>query len=519
MSGVHSGWARFYDEQDRVYINFAPIEMIKTMHGIGPVTSKKLSEMRTQRPLTYWSVQEKQGGPLFLRHGWTQERVMQTFNFRLYENEPELSLQPGSHEISPSLDLPQGSSTPRHFHSVSGGERHRGQGSSSRQERSCPSWYPQGADQMEETATKVSQRNPESEDRERAQEWEKLEKKLGDMIENKLVGILEAMSLQRDSRERPSDPKRSSEGCHPAVQSRPAPESNRATGSETGDRGELGDKMKNLPSAITFEGASGTWERFEMDLEAFFRVYRIRENESKIFSLQVALKGPAREHLSTVQKLGIHDFDYILSKLRERYKKKEHTSSAKLTLYRMKQPADTSDEQWANEVEKAVFLAMPEIPAQFLERQVIDRFCSSLNDEALHMHMTAHHFNTMAEALDAASQFRESRTFWTQQPAVRTVSFRAEDASAVRTVQSPRSEGDSFRVGMEQTAMTNLIQELTQQMKELGQRLDSRPSRRELGGRSRSQSPSSCFRCGGRGHLARDCATPSGNERGATFAA
>ena len=438
----HLGWARFYDEQDRVYINFAPIEMIKTMHGIGPVTSKKLSEMRRRRPLTYWSVQEKQGGPLFLRHGWTQERVKQTFNFRLYENEPELSLQPGSHEISPSLDRPQGSSTPRHFHSVSGGERHRGQGSSNRLERSAPSWYPQGADQMEDTATKVSEWNPESEDRKRAKEREKLGNELGDMIENKLVGILEAMSLH---------PKRPSEGGHPAVQSRPAPESNHASGSETGDRGELMDKMKSLPSAITFEGASGTWERFEMDLQAFFRVYRIRENESKIFSLQVALKGPARKHLMTVQKLGIHDFDYILSKLRERYKKKEHTSSAKLTLYRMKQPADTSDEQWANEVEEAVFLAMPEIPAQFLERQVIDRFCSSLNNEALHMHMTAHHFMTMAEALDAASQFRESQTFWTQQRAVRTVSFQAEEEPRVRTLQPPRTEIESARGNSEQT--------------------------------------------------------------------
>ena len=145
------------------------------------------------------------------------------------------------------------------------------------------------------------------------------------------------------------------------------------------------------------------------------------------------------------------------------------------------------------------------------------------------MHMTSLKFTTMADALAASRQFRESRKMLTQTKALRSVTFREDvktEAPAEAAVRTIHKETDMHEL---KELLVSLGRKIEQGF-ERRTRRDSTDSgdwksgtARRSPSRSRTPSPSRtrCFRCQGWGHLARDCPSPgtSGNENRAENAA
>ena len=268
----------------------------------------------------------------------------------------------------------------------------------------------------------------------------------------------------------------------------------------------------NLPTHIAFSGENlGEWESFREDFTIFLEINQIRNADMKYCLLRQALRGPAKDRLQTILKFGNKDPDFLLEKLAERYANPRKSQSARLSLFQMKQPKDTSDENWANIVEKAVFSAFPDFPPDLLNEFVIERFCSSLNEEAVHMHMTSLKFSTMAQALGAVRQFRESRRLL-RDSRLRVVSF-PED------IPEHQVKVSKVEPATETAELKDLVLDLTKRLAKIelafgrGRALerDFTPSR----DRSRSKSPVRCYNCGGIGHISHDCTSVAGTRGGA----
>ena len=298
---------------------------------------------------------------------------------------------------------------------------------------------------------------------------------------------------------------------------------------------DVRERVKHtLPAALAFSGEEKgvIWEVFIEDFFTFLDLQKVASEEAIYYYLRMALKGRAKERLQVLLKYGIREPFFLLEKLNERYATPDRATTARSTLWQMAQEPEQTDEEWANCVEKAVFEAFPDVPPDFLNEVIIDRFTSGLNEERVHQHATALKFESMSEAMAAVRKFRQSRKLITRTRAVRTVTFQEpneikeknENPELTRLVKDltqtianqNRESQDRFKT------IEKKLEETTERLSRLDMRQEASRTSGGAGegnkglrdrsaspspstGRSRSASPLRCYKCQGLGHIASVC--------------
>ena len=77
----------------------------------------------------------------------------------------------------------------------------------------------------------------------------------------------------------------------------------------------------------------------------------------------------------------LEGFDQCERQLRKRFDRAELPETAQLRLHAMRQDAAESVEAWAERVMTTALVAYPNLPDEFIDHQVVTRFCHGLESK------------------------------------------------------------------------------------------------------------------------------------------
>ena len=145
-------------------------------------------------------------------------------------------------------------------------------------------------------------------------------------------------------------------------------------------RGENQDASKvSLPKLPLYDG-KGRWKSFLVQFNTSARLRRWNE-QAKLDNLCLSLKDSAIDFFDSQPEYVKEDYNLMINKLEQRFGVKDLPETLRLQFYHMKQEQDESLEEWADRVRRLATLAFVDLPAHFMESEIVRRFCQGCLDK------------------------------------------------------------------------------------------------------------------------------------------
>ena len=323
--------------------------------------------------------------------------------------------------------------------------------------------------------------------------------------------------------------------------------------------------VKSLPALQRYDGEDN-WKSFFVQFQTYARLSGWTEEE-KLTNLCLCLKGKALDFFVCQPDTVQGNFRKMIGKLEKRFGIKDlpETLRSEFRSPSMKQKPDESLEEWAERVQKLALEAFVDLPEQYMNREIVTKFCQCLVDKEAAQSASDRAPDTIEDALRIVkTHIQNSKAIYggrkpirqlsmvdypneySQAPMVRSIqdsSYWQNDNSAgyssysspvgsqsmwqdssnydgtpsdnsdlaVRRLKHQNSNGRQNSQSSSQsweTRFKNLEDSCNKNFERLFKLLENRPDRNTQTRPSRSSSPTrnvNCYSCGKFGHYSSDC--------------
>ena len=297
------------------------------------------------------------------------------------------------------------------------------------------------------------------------------------------------------------------------------------------NRRHQNDQARSLPKLPKYSG-DGQWKSFYLQFSTYSRLKRWTD-EQKITQLIMCLKDKALDFY-VFQPLEVrNDFNLTVKKLERRFGKKELPETLRSQFALLKQDTEESLEEWAERVQKLALEAFIGLPEDFVQEEVLWRFCQGCSDKETAQYAADRCPATIEEALRIIKMhIQNSKVIFGSRKTVRQLSCQSclareeEKTSSVRSVCAAHSTSCSHsRTSSVSNEDKQVIRKLNSPNLQTSQNVNQRLAKLEDGmekvlklleGRAvqpkkspKQGSPGSprgkCYACGEIGHFKSQC--------------
>lgn len=261
-------------------------------------------------------------------------------------------------------------------------------------------------------------------------------------------------------------------------------------------------KERRIPQS--FDGGS-SWGAYLTQFKIIANQNGWNDDE-KAMQLAASLKGPALELLGHLPEDQCKDFKKLAEALNQRFGV-EHQEEAFRAQFRTRarRPQEPLAEL-AQDIERLAFLAYPSAPAEFRGILIRDQFIDALDDTELKISIRQTRPPALKDALSCALEMESIRR------SVKPADTAGGGTSGFKTrVANTGTENTSHESILHQIVQT--LERIERRQRSTGERTGSAD---EGSGGDRRRRDMSCWNCGRRGHLQRNCRLPirsAGNQR------
>ena len=251
-----------------------------------------------------------------------------------------------------------------------------------------------------------------------------------------------------------------------------------------------------LPKLPTFDGKPAEWKSFICQFRQRAKSCAWSRRE-KLDRLMACLRGKAVDYFFNRPKDLRADYYTLKDMLSQRYNIAELPGTARRQLNTMRQEKQESFEDYADRVLGKVSEAYPNVEEDVAQALGTESFLRGCRDRSAAYAASEHKPDTIYKALqcvkDAAANLR---VFGRPAMTTRQVTFADPEREST-------TDGVA-RLSKEQEKMMQLMTEMMSRLKKTTSRRNTSPSP----DRGRNRSPSPCYNCRERGHMARECPKP-----------
>ena len=251
-----------------------------------------------------------------------------------------------------------------------------------------------------------------------------------------------------------------------------------------------------LPKLPTFDGKPGEWKSFICQFRQRAKSSCWNSTE-KLDRLMACLRGKAVDYVFNRPKDLRSDYYALKGMLTQRYNIAELPGTARRQLNSMRQEEQEALEDFADRVLVKVSEAYPNVEEEVAQCLGTESLLRGCRDKAAAYAASEHKPDTIYKALqnvkDAAANLR---VFGRPAMTTRQVTFAEPEKET--------STETGSRLTKEQERMLKFMTEMMSRMDSTTPRRSTSPSP----DRGRGRSPSPCYNCQEKGHMARDCGKP-----------
>ena len=269
------------------------------------------------------------------------------------------------------------------------------------------------------------------------------------------------------------------------------------------DKSILAGSAVCQPKLPTFDGRrpwSTFMNMFYVRAEAFEWT-----DEAKFLNLKMCFVDKALDYFIKMRNQGkCHNFRDTVTRMEMRFDRKEDQQTLVLQFNNLRQTVDESIEDWSERVMTLGHEAFNSIAPEFVEHQIVYRFCTGCLDKDAAQHVLNAQVSTLEEALQRMKRYKEnSRSIYGNSKKINLLSIwdlsksprsRSRGRSPAR---SPNRTSSDSKFGDHDSALKQSLEHwLSKTLKDFF----------ESHSKSRSASPKrACFVCKSPDHMAPDC--------------
>ena len=310
-------------------------------------------------------------------------------------------------------------------------------------------------------------------------------------------------------------------------------------------QGQGRPRVDSLPKSLKYSGDTD-WNAFYIKFMRFSEMRNWTPVEAKDY-LCFALEGKASEFFATIldRDIGI-GYHEIIQKLEKRFGSKEIPQTAQVKLLTLRQGAEQSIEDWADQVLQLASKAYKELPENYMYEQAISRICHGCKDRDAGQYVVNLGLRTIEDVVDKIKSYQYNKQAMTDYSRKEVKEVRCaysddsddegEGHASLRLSRSDKwgkrdtynsrnlsgqGHGHSFsrstsqgqghmekRVGQVEGEVGELKSDI-KAIRRLLESLSSVGSRTTSPSPARARSPSprrdECYHCGGQGHYKSEC--------------
>ena len=258
-----------------------------------------------------------------------------------------------------------------------------------------------------------------------------------------------------------------------------------------------------LPKMPTFDGKSPSWTSFVNMFEMRARHLNLTDNQ-QLEKIILCLTGKAVDFYIKMREQGkCTTFGDFKVQMGTRFDLKDDASTLQSKFNSMRQYADEKEEDWSERVMTIGYDAFKGLTQDFIEGQIVRRYCSGSQDKEAAEHVLNLGPTTFEEAQRKMKQYRENRItiHGHSSRKVRTLSTEKDGQERNRSPyrsrrdRSPRRLSPAIYSNSSHDELLRKIEEVIEL--KLGRRRNRSPSPRN--------SERACFVCKSKDHLAPEC--------------
>ena len=270
-------------------------------------------------------------------------------------------------------------------------------------------------------------------------------------------------------------------------------------------------RTPNLPRSLVFNGIA-SWSAFHTKFTRYADAEGWTDRE-RLNNMCWCLIDKASDFFALCMERD-EDLSYfaLVKRFETRFGYKDLPQTAQVEFNIIRQKPTESLEEWAEKVLRTGNLAFKNLPDQFLDEQVIMRFCLGCRNGDAGLYASTSCPRTLEQAIEMIKRYEQNLN------AVKghqTSDSRPARRDVRRVSRESEEEQDCFRVAQVQTRADDRMSRLERRLEGMSASLSKVVE--QLNGRSRSPTPprqgNACFTCGKAGHFQRECPQRSPMKR------